>query len=199
MGNPEPAVPLEQVLPHREWVRRLARSLVPDVNTADDLEQELWLEVLQRPPRSRRSLRGWLASAMRHDLIDLRRADTRRRFREEAQPPPASRTSPEQVVAAAEAHRKVVEAVMDLAEPYRSTVLLRYFQDLDSPEIARRMGVAPETVRTRLARAIAMLREGFDVPARGGRGSRYAGLLSLARSAEGNGPLPPDSAAIATG
>ena len=39
------------------------------------------------------------------------------------------------MVARAEAHRRVVEAVMALAEPYRSTVLARYFEALSNSSL----------------------------------------------------------------
>jgi hypothetical protein len=43
-------------------------------------------------------------------------------------------------------------------EPYRSTVLLRYFEELTSAEIARRLGIPEGTVRRRLKEAIDRLR-----------------------------------------
>jgi RNA polymerase sigma factor (sigma-70 family) len=179
MEGPGPPVPLEQLLAHREWVREVARALVRDENQADDLEQDVWLEAIRRPPRSDRSIRGWFAAALRHDLVDRRRAEERRRGREEARSRPAPPTTPEELVAQAEAHKRVVNVVMDLPEPYRSTVLFRYFESLDSPAIALRMGVPAETVRTRLARALGMLRERFDGEHRGDRKAWCLVLLPL--------------------
>src|SRR6185295_7253069 len=62
------------------------------------------------------------------------------------------------VVAEAESHKRLVLAVMQLDEPYRSTVLLRWFEDLPPREVAARLGVPVETVRTRLKRAHEALR-----------------------------------------
>src|SRR6185295_4777393 len=62
------------------------------------------------------------------------------------------------VVAEAESHKRLVLAVMQLDEPYRSTVLLRWFEDLPPREVAARLGVPVETVRTRLKRANDALR-----------------------------------------
>ena len=196
MEGPAPPVPLERLLAHREWVRRVARALVRDENAADDLEQGVWLEALERPPRSGRSLRGWLGAALRHDLVDRRRSEDRRRVREGACPRPGAAPSPAEIVAEAEAHRRVVDAVMALPEPYRASVLLRYFQDLDSPEISRRMGVPPETVRTRLMRALATLRERLDAGSGGDRDAWRLALLPLARDA-GRAGIPAGSGGTA--
>ena len=55
-------------------------------------------------------------------------------------------------------HQLVVERLMTLREPYRSTLLARYFEDLSHGEIAARDGVALATVRSRLQRGLAELR-----------------------------------------
>ena len=43
-------IPMQHLLQHRAWVRRLARHLVVDEARADDLEQQTWLAALQKPP-----------------------------------------------------------------------------------------------------------------------------------------------------
>src|SRR5512143_1872869 len=116
-------VQLDALLAHREWVRGVARAMVRDENDADDLEQGLWLEALQRPPRSGRSIRGWLYTALRRDRTDARRAERSRECREQALARDEAVPSGEDLVAEADAHKRVVVAVMDLAEPYRSTIL----------------------------------------------------------------------------
>jgi RNA polymerase sigma factor (sigma-70 family) len=164
-------VPLERLLAHREWVRRMARVLVRDPNEADDLEQDVWVAALERPPRSARGLRGWFAAALRHDLIDARRSQAGRTRREESHAREIAVPAPDELVAEAEAHRRVVVAVMELPEPYRSTILYRFFEDLAPGELASRTGVPLETVRTRLRRALAMLRERFEAEHGGVRGA----------------------------
>jgi hypothetical protein len=56
----------------------------------------------------------------------------------------------------------VLAAVRALAEPYRATVLLRYYEGLALEEVARRTGVNGSTARTRLARAHEQLRARLD-------------------------------------
>jgi len=40
---------LDSLLAEREWVRRLARSLVATEADVDDVEQETWLAALRHP------------------------------------------------------------------------------------------------------------------------------------------------------
>src|SRR5205823_5109556 len=78
----------------------------------------------------------------------------------------ASRSTAD-VVAEAESHKRLVLAVLELPEPYRSTVLLRWFEDLAPRDVAGRTGVPVETARTRLKRAHGMLRARLDRDAGG--------------------------------
>jgi RNA polymerase sigma-70 factor (ECF subfamily) len=180
----EPApVPFDRLLAHREWVRRVARALVIDESRAADLEQQVWLAALEHPPREARSLRAWLGTVLRNTAAKMRRSEERRGRREEAVPPPSGPPGPDEVVAEAEAHERVVRKVLALEEPYRSTVLLRYFEDLSAADVATRMGVPMETVRTRLRRALEQVRARLDRDHDGDRRAWCLLLLPLARRA----------------
>jgi RNA polymerase sigma-70 factor (ECF subfamily) len=152
-------VPIETLLAHRQWVRGLARSLVRDDSAADDVAQDAWVAALAHPPRDEATSRGWFAVVARNVARARGRSDARRAGREEAVARPEAQPAADEVVAQAEIHRRVVEETMALAEPYRTTVLLRYFEGLPLAEIATRMGAPLETVRTRLRRAHEQLRE----------------------------------------
>jgi RNA polymerase sigma-70 factor (ECF subfamily) len=194
MEDPAPPVRVEALLAHREWVRRVARALVRDENAADDLEQEVWVEALEKPPRSGRSLGGWFTSALRHNLVDRKRSEAGRRRREEGRALPEAVPSAAELVAKADAHRRVVVALMDLPEPYRTTVLYRFFEDLGPGEAAARMGVPVETFRTRLRRALELLRARL---AEGEGGERRALAFALAPllGERGTGPAVAGAAA----
>jgi len=79
---------------------------------------------------------------------------------------------------------RVARAVRTLDEPYRTAILLRYFEDLPPPAIAARLGAPLETVRTRLRRGLALLRERLDRDHRGDRRRWSLLLLPLARRPE---------------
>ncbi|MEW6741809.1 MAG: sigma factor-like helix-turn-helix DNA-binding protein [Planctomycetota bacterium] len=72
-----------------------------------------------------------------------------------------------------EIDQRLVQAVLELKEPYRSTILSRFFEDLTAGEIAKRHRVPLETVRSRIKRGLEQLRRslehdlGADIMARG--------------------------------
>ena len=173
-----PPVPLETLLTHREWVRRLARSLVLDGPSADDVEQQAWIAALRSPPLHQATARAWLGRVVRNLALDTGRARRRREAHEQSAARPEATRSTADVVAAAEAHSRLVAAVNGLAEPYRTTVLLRWFEDLPPSAVAERMVVPAETVRTRLRRAHRMLRDELG-SGTGGATAWIAALLPL--------------------
>lgn len=162
--EPSGPVSLDALLEQRAWVRRLARSLVADAASADDLEQDVWLAALERPPRHATSLRGWFARALRNAAVSRARRSHARAVHEAGASVRPSQVSPAHSVAAAELQVRIARAVLDLDEPYRTTVVLRWFDGLTATEIAMRQGLPVETVRTRLKRALATLRSRLAGP-----------------------------------
>jgi RNA polymerase sigma factor (sigma-70 family) len=173
-------VTVDALLEHRGWVRALARTLVFDRSTADDVEQDAWLAALRRPPRDDRSLRSWFARVVRSRAHDRRRSETQRTLRETAVARPEAVASSADVSATTEIHRNLAAALLTLEEPYRSAVILRYFEDLPPREIAARTGVAVETARTRVKRGIERLRERLDARHDGDRRAWTALVAPLA-------------------
>jgi RNA polymerase sigma-70 factor (ECF subfamily) len=196
MAPPPDTVDLAGLLRHSEWLRALARSLVADGDAADDLVQDAWLAAARRPPDPARPARPWLAGVVRRLALFRARTEGRRRRREERAARPESLPSTEEVYERIDTERRLREAVLALDEPYRRTVVERYYHGLSAAEIASREGVPAATVRSRLRRALEELRArlgGED--ARSGGSWRHA-LLALAEA-----PLsaPVAQAAVAGG
>ncbi len=187
---PLPSESAERLLEHASWLRALARHLVDDAAAADDLVQETWLAAVRRPPVATRPLQPWLAAVARKLAAFTRRGEERRRRREGEQPAPGVAPSTDELVARAELQRKLVERVLALGEPGRSTVLRCYFEGLSPSEAAREIGVPAATVRTRLKRALEELREQFDAERRANgvdwRGA-FAVFAVFAANASGSG------------
>lgn len=148
----------EDLLAEASWLEGLARALVGDREEARDLVQEVWLRTLEERPEGVQRPRAWLAQVLRNTLGMRRRARGARGARERAAARPEATVGGGEVVARAESLRLLVEAVLALEEPLRSTVLWHYFDGLSSAAIARRQGVPASTVRSRLALALAELR-----------------------------------------
>jgi RNA polymerase sigma-70 factor (ECF subfamily) len=173
-----PTLDADALLAHRDWIRALARTLVSDASRADDLAQETWLEASTRPPRDARNVRSWLARVARNLARADARAESRRVRRERQVARDEALPDSAELVAQASMHRALVGHVIELDEPYRSTVLLRFFRNLEVSEIAEHQGVPLNTVRTRLQRALEQLRARLDREW-GDRSNWCAALLAL--------------------
>ncbi|MDF1701067.1 MAG: sigma-70 family RNA polymerase sigma factor, partial [Planctomycetota bacterium] len=179
-------IPMQRLLQHRQWVRNLARKLVLDEARADDLEQQTWLAAIERPPTSD-TPKAWLGTVMRNLAARMRRSEYRVDRREGVAARPERLPATGDVVAQAELHKQVVQAVLDLDEPYRETVLLRHYEGLAPRHVAARMGVPVETVRSRTRRGLQQVRSRLDAR-HGGDGHAWKlALLPLARLADGVG------------
>lgn len=161
MTEPAAHPTAEELLEHSAWVWRLARSLAADEHQADDLAQDTWLAALQRPPRlgeGGSSLRGWLAVVARNLAIGGQRADRRRAERERDRARSGPDASVERLAEREEARQQLGVAVTSLAEPLRTAIILRYFEELAPTEIARHLDVPASTVRSRIQRGLGELR-----------------------------------------
>ncbi len=150
------------LLEQTAFVRRLARRVAgPD---HEDVAQETMLAGLRARPRDARKWRGWLAAVVRNQTRMAHRRRTRRTARERSSGARRDKTAPstDDVVAKLELHRQLVVEALALREPYRSTIIARYFEDLTPTQIAAREKCPRKTVATRLHRALAMLRERLD-------------------------------------
>ena len=177
----------ERRLASAGWVRRLALGLAGDVHEAEDLVQDALVVALERReerPAAEGAFGAWFAGVLRHLAWKRRRAEGRRGRREALAARPEAQPGADALHERVSLHQELVDAVMRLDEPYRSALLLRYLDELSPRAIARRLGVPPNTVRTRLQRGRARLRDELD-RAHGGRERWLPGLLAL-----GEAPLP---------
>lgn len=165
------------ILQHGEWVRRLALALVKNPDDADELAQETWEAALARPPREAGPLRPWLAGVARNLARMRARSSGRRARREESAVVPEAAQSPDELLERIEMQQQVVRRVLALDEPFRSTLLLRYYEGCSAADIARRQDVPAGTVRWRLKRGLDDLRRQLDDAHQGDR-KRWALLLA---------------------
>jgi len=149
---------LESLLRQQRWLRRLAASLVVDAAQADDLAQEALLSALERPPADAHAPRAWLATVVRNIARRFGASERSRSARERAVARLEALPPTDEVVSRAALHAEVAMAILALDEPYRGTVLLRFFDEMKPGAIARRLEVPVETVRTRIKRGLELLR-----------------------------------------
>jgi len=165
-----------ELIEHRAFVRSVVRRLLRDDALTDDIVQETMVRGLSAP-RGLRSLRAWLARVGRNLALDELRRKERRARRERAVARPEKQPSAHQLTERLERHRLVVDAVLALPDPFRTTVLLRFYEQLTPARIASLQGVPVATVKSRLRRAMQLLRGDLD---RQYGGNRSAWCLALA-------------------
>jgi len=128
----------------------LARVPRPEV---EDLVQDVFLTALTRlgALRDPASFGPWIAAITRNRANDFFR---RRRPGEEL---PAELAAPARLEGGLEASR-ALEAIRELPEAYRETLVLRLVEGMTGPEIAERTGLTPASVRVNLHRGLKLLR-----------------------------------------
>jgi RNA polymerase sigma-70 factor (ECF subfamily) len=123
-------------------------------SAAEDLVQDVFLSAMKQLAglRTAAAFRGWLAAIARNRAMDYFR-ETRHLTALDGR---VARTQ-----AAGEATGsafEILELIRSLPEAYRETLILRLVEGMTGPEIARRTGLTPESVRVNLCRGMKMLR-----------------------------------------
>ena len=170
---------LDTLLGQADWLRALAISLLGSRPDADDAVQEVWTAALRSPPDSTRPPRPWLAQVLRNVVRARARHTGRRRAHESEAASQATAETPaaDGVLERMQLHRRVAELVMELPEPYRTTLLLRFYEGRAAVDLAREANEPEGTVRWRINEGLRRLRERLDQD-HGGDRQRWAGVLA---------------------
>lgn len=157
MGTEGKRAEIEALLTHQRFLRQFVQGLLADEHEVEDVVQATWLSALRRPPLERSSLRGWLARVARNLSVSGMRRE--RATVEGAGEPAGTPSTPDEIASQVELQRKVLAELLALPLALRSALHARYFEDLPPAEIARRTGVPLDTVKDRLRRGKAILRQ----------------------------------------
>jgi RNA polymerase sigma-70 factor (sigma-E family) len=142
---------------HALGLIRVAKVLVGDQASAEDVVQDAFLSLYRVLPRLREReqvvpyLRTCVVNGSRSVLRTRRRALLRKVQHE----PPAS--SAESAAILSEDRRAVLAAVARLPHRTREVLLLRYYLDLPDQEIATVLGLSRGTVRSTASRGVAAI------------------------------------------
>lgn len=152
---------------HLPLIRGIVRRMAPGAGLTDELTQECCVRLIEKEAlwRNRAHPRPWIRAVTRN--LALRRlGQFRNRQRLEAPLPaePEAKAGPEPV----EDQIAWLLSQFALLPPKQQEVLkMRYFEGLETTEIAEKMGVSESTVATHHARALETMK----------RKARYAGWL----------------------
>jgi RNA polymerase sigma-70 factor (ECF subfamily) len=158
------AAMIEAVRRHRGPVLAFARRLVGDTGRAEEISQDVFLRLWESSSRydaDRGSLRSFLLAVTHGRALDVLRSDTARVARERRD---SRRTLPpdtavEAQVVALTVADAVRQALARLPEPDRNAVELAYFGGHSYRTVARMLNEAEGTVKSRIRRGLAKLRD----------------------------------------
>lgn len=165
----DPAAREEILVRHADVVLRWARATCRDRGDAEDVAQDALIAASQRVSEVRdpAAFEGWLRAVTRNTCA------RRRRLRAGAPPVfdaidehlAAADPGPDEVAAGEELRARLAAALDGLDAKYREVVILRDVEGFSAPEVAERLGLHLEAVKSRLHRARGMLRDALAVPA----------------------------------
>ncbi len=148
---------------------RTAYLLAGNAADAEEAAQDGFLKAYRAVGRFRRGspLKPWLLRIVANEARNRRRSTGRRELlalRAAAEVRPGDAVpSPEAALLAREEQAHLLAAVEALGEDHRDVVACRYFLGLGEDETAAVLGIRAGTVKSRLARALARLRERLEV------------------------------------
>jgi RNA polymerase sigma-70 factor (ECF subfamily) len=150
---------------YQQIAHRVAYLITRSSSDADDAAQEAFVKAYYALDRFRSgaSFKPWLLTIVSNEARNRRRSSGRRiELAERAasvRPSGDAAPSPEVAAIATEERQILMEAVDRLREPDRLVVVYRYFLDLSEKETAEILGCPRGTVKSRLSRALAKLKE----------------------------------------
>lgn len=143
---------------HHLAMVRLARLMVDDLQTAEDVVSDAYLALHRKGGNLRDP--GAAVGYLRISVVNgarstLRRRRTARGFLRAAEPkiaPPA-----DEAVMIDDEHQAVWRAVQKLPPRQREVIVLRYWSDLSIDQIAHTLDISPGTVKSQASRAMSVI------------------------------------------
>jgi RNA polymerase sigma-70 factor, ECF subfamily len=154
---------------HNRRLYRMARAVLLNDSEAEDVVQESYVRAFINLDqfRGESSLATWLSRIVlnealgrlrrRRPIVDLGTIENWPAS--QITPFPAPQLDPERTVAQREIQSLVEQAIDDLPAAFRIVLVARIIEDMSVEETAELFGLRAETVKTRLHRARALLRE----------------------------------------
>ncbi len=149
---------------HQQAAFRVAWLILRDTGEAEDAMQEAFMKAWRAMPRFKAEapFRPWILRIVSNEARNRARS-TRRRdvlaLREAAADPGDAAPSPEAAALTRADTEMLTNALEQLPERDRLVIAYRWLLDLSETETAEILGIRPGTVKSRLSRALARLRQ----------------------------------------
>lgn len=155
VGRYDEAALAELYRRHGSIVAAVSLRLLGDQGRADEVTQEIFTRLWQRPERfdpERSALRTYLVTDAHGRAVDRLRADQRRSAREERHERSAVRVDADVEREVGELLRaeRVREALVELPDPERAAIELAYFDGRTYREVADQLGIPEGTAKSRI-------------------------------------------------
>lgn len=141
----------------------LARRVVRDPARAEDVTQEVFLEVWRKAARFDRALgkgKTWVMTIAHRRAVDaVRRNEAAKRSDQQGAPDEVSHDEPADAVIAAEEHGAVRECLDTLTDLQLESVRLAYFNGYTYNEVATLLEKPLPTIKTRMRDGLIRLRD----------------------------------------
>ena len=165
--RPEKAAFAELMRRYQSHVDKVLYHLAPDWQDRADLAQEVWIRVYRNVKRLNDPIkfRGWLSRIATNLFYDELRKRKRNSSPLSLDAPltlddgqldweiASATPGPEEDLTTREFYDQLNEAIADLPEVFRTTIVLREIEGMAYEEIAELTGVSLGTVKSRIARA----------------------------------------------
>ncbi|MHC4726500.1 MAG: RNA polymerase sigma factor [Planctomycetota bacterium] len=149
---------------HIDRVNRICYRIVLDGAQVQDCVQEVWLKVFRNLDRfrCRQSFIAWLNTVTANTAIDyyrkwIKKGNRPNTDKTHMRAVAVERTTDQQLDNAL-IHQRVHESLEEMSVNQRTALVLRYFEDMSTAEIARTLGCTKGTVRTHIRRSLLALR-----------------------------------------
>lgn len=162
---------------YNQRLYRVARAILRDDDEAEDVMQDTYVRAYEHLDQFalRAPFSAWLTRIAVHEALARKRHRNRADQLEEDPGYQASLNgegrgpmrvlkpllNPEETAATAEVRRLLEEALLSLPEAFRTVVMLRDVEQLNTAEVAAALELSDENVKVRLHRAHGMLRRWF--------------------------------------
>ncbi len=148
---------------HVDLVYSAAMRLVRDAHLAKDVTQGVFLALAQNAPQltDRAVIASWLHFTTRNLAVKTIRSDARRRAREQEAAAMNELLASQTEASWEQIAPQLDDALVELSEPDRDAVVLRYFQRKSAEEMAAILGISAEAAQKRVNRAVERLRDVF--------------------------------------
>jgi RNA polymerase sigma-70 factor, ECF subfamily len=150
---------------HRVRIYRFLLRLVRDESTAEDLVNEVFLDVWRQAGRfaGRSSVSTWLMAIARFKALSARRRRTDAELDEKIESTIADPADDPEVVLEKKNQGELLrQALMNLSPDHREVIDLVYYHEKSVEEVAQIVGVPSATVKTRMFYARKKLAEMVD-------------------------------------